>query len=116
MRAAARTNAASRSRCEAGLLEPLVVGERRHPRADRVVTTSSGSPQQRAAQLVDDGGVVVGVDAAVAGRQAPAHLGEHARAATGQLGQPVGALADREGLVQRGQALSAGFRERNGPR
>ena len=53
------------------------------------------------------GGVRRGVGAAVAGGQAAAHLGQHAGRPGRCAREPVGALPDREGLVQRGQARSA---------
>ena len=87
-----------------GLLEPLVRGQALHPHVDRL-DDLVGTPQQAVAQLPDHGGVRRRVDAAVARRQAPAHLRQHARRAVRALPEPVGALPHREGVVQRGQAL-----------
>ena len=64
----------------AGVLEPVEVGQRRHPPLDRV-DDLVGTVKQGVAQLTDHCGVRRGVGAAVTGSQALAHLGQHARRA-----------------------------------
>ena len=99
---------------DAGLLEPLLLGEGRHllvDELDHVVRMK----QQRIAELAHDRGVGARVDAAVARRQAPAELGEDACRARRMAAEPVGALADRERLVQGRQAALGGRPGRERP-
>ncbi len=77
-------------------------------RAAKEATTASGRPTSVVPQLVDQSRVVLGADPLVAGREAPAHLGQRAGAEQRQLGHPATALPDREGLVQRGDGPLGG--------
>src|SRR6185436_5184316 len=83
-------------------------GQARHAPADQlddVVRTT----QEVVAQLADDRGVRRLVDAAVAGGQTPAHLRQHARRPGRVLADALRALANRERLVECGQALLGGL-------
>ena len=109
VRAAARTKAASRSRwtpASSNRSSAASAAIRRVDRVDHLV----GSAQQRVAQLPHDGGVRRRRRRCrrTARGSGPSRPG---RTATrdGSPAEPVGALADREGLVQRGQALLGGL-------
>ena len=85
-----------------GVLELLLVGQGGHPGVDQV-DHLVGGVYQGVAQAAHHRGVGVVIHRAVARGEAALHLGQHAGGALRAPGQAVGALADRERVVQRGQ-------------
>ena len=117
VRAAARTKAASRSRwtpASSNRSSAASAAIRRVDRVDDLVR----APEQRVAQLPDDRGVRRLVDAAVAGGEAPAHLGQHAGAAASRGSRAIRSEHWRIGNVSCSAArhFSAVFFDENGPR
>jgi hypothetical protein len=99
---------------EAGLLEPLALGERGHAGLER--SEEPVRPLQGGEEVPDELCVALGVHPAVARCRAPAHVGERARREAGACAHGRRAAADRLDLLEGLLREPAPAELANGPR